>query len=113
MPQVSVSVSVPANGTVENALTGSQFEILPYNALVNFALVQQSGAVGAILADVYSGSDTIMERGPISAAARFPVNPDDYALSDVAAWNERLKIRLTNTTAGAIVVVVGVSLNPL
>lgn len=113
MPSVTVRTSVPANSTVENVLTGSQFEIMPYNGAVAFAMNQQSGAVGDILGDVYSGQDVLQERGPISAQARFPVNPDDFTLSDVAAWNERLKVRLTNTTAGAIVVITVVNITPL
>jgi len=113
MPLVSVSTSVPANSTVENVLSGSQFEIMPYNGQVTFGIVQQSGAVGAVLADVYSGQDVIMERGPISAAARYPQNPEDFTLSDIAAWNERLKVRLTNTTGGAIVVVTSLNIVPM
>jgi len=66
-----------------------------------------------VLADVYSGQDVIQERGPISAAARFPQNPEDFTLSDIAGWNERLKVRLTNTTAGAIVVVTSVNIQPI
>lgn len=110
MPTIKVSTSVPANASVDNVLTGNQYEFLPFNASLDFGIV---AAAAGVLADVYSGSDTLMESGSVSAANRSPLFPDDFDLNDVAAAGERLKVRLRNTTGGAIVVQTTVRINPI
>ena len=112
MPLISDTRSLAANETVNNVLEGSQFEFLPYDAQLDFGIVG-AGALGAILADVYSGQDVLMESGAISVLARFPVFPDDYTLTDVAAGGERIKVRLRNTTGAAIVVSTAVRVTPI
>lgn len=112
MPTVNVRNSMLTGTTVENVLSGSQWEFLPYNASLKFAIVGDA-ASHEVLADVYSGQDVLLESGPISSAARFPVNPDDYTLSDVAAGGERIKIRLRNTGAGTHVVQTSVIIEPI
>lgn len=98
MPVIQSSVSVAAASVNDNILTGSQFEFLPYNAMVEFGL--NGDANGADLrVDVYSGQDVLMEGASMSAQARIPVYPDDYQLTDVAAGGERLKVRVRNTHA--------------
>jgi len=109
MPTIAVSNSVAANSTVDNVLTGNQYEFLPFNALLEFGIV---AAAAGVLTDVYSGSDTLIEAGDVSAANRSPIYPDDYNLTDVAAAGERLKVRLRNTTGGAIVVKTTVRITP-
>jgi len=69
MPLISDSRSVVANTTVDNVLAGSQFEFLPYDAMLEFGIVG-AGALGAILVDVYSGQDVLMEAGVISILGR-------------------------------------------
>jgi hypothetical protein len=110
MPTIKVAPSVAANATVDNALSGSQFEFLPFDASVEFGVV---AAAAGIVMDVYSGADTLIESGVVSAANRSPIYPDDYDLVDAAAAGERLKVRLRNTTGAAIVVNVAVRLTPL
>lgn len=113
MPVISFRESL-VGGATATPLSGSQFEFLPYDAQVEFALNQQSAAINDILATVNSGSDILQEEGPISAQARSPIYPDDFFLDDVAAAGERLKIRLRNTTAATTIVVVGaVRITPL
>jgi len=111
MPLVQNTVSVPANG-IALPLAGSLYEYLPFDADIEIALNQQSGAVGAILATVNSGPDQLMEEGVIGFNARLPVYPDDFFLTDEAAANDRLKISLRNTTGGAIVVAFAVRITP-
>lgn len=111
MPSFSIAQSVPANGTAL-PLSGSLYEYIPFNATIEFAMVQASGAVGAVLATVNSGPDTLMEEGAISAAARYPVYPDDYSLTDQVAQGDRIKIQLRNTTGGIIIVNVVLKITP-
>jgi hypothetical protein len=99
VPIIQNSVSVAAGATNDNVLQGSQFEYLPYNALVEFGL---NGSATGLLADVYSGQDILAESMLMTAQNRVPVYPDDYSLTDVAAAGERLKIRIRNPTGGAI-----------
>jgi hypothetical protein len=110
MPLMQFTGSVAANSTNDNVLTGSQFEYLPYNAALEFGIV---GSAVGLLADAYSGSDLLCEGMAISTANRFPVFPDDYVLTDVAAGGERLKVRLRNTTGGALTFFVAVRITPL
>jgi hypothetical protein len=110
MPTIKVSTSVAANATNDNVLAGNQFEFLPYNARLEFAVV---AAAGGMVMDVYSGSDTLIEAGAVSPANRSPIYPDDFDLVDVAAGGERIKVRLRNTTGAAIVVNTTVRITPV
>jgi hypothetical protein len=101
MPTFQRSVSVPANGTVENLLTGSQYEFAPYNAACEFAIL--SSAPG-IVCDITTGSDVVAESLDVNPANRFPLLPDDFIAQDVVAAGERIKVRARNTTAAAITV---------
>ena len=112
MPLISSTDSVAANATIDNVLAGSQFEFLPFDAALQFGIVG-AGALGAILADVYSGQDVLQESAPISILNRYPVFPEDFTLDDVAAGGERLKVRLRNTTGAAIIVNTVVKVTPI
>lgn len=109
MPTIKVQTSIPANQVVDNVITGNQYEFLPFNALLEFGLV---AAAAGLFCDVYSGSDTLIENGVVSAANRSPLYPDDFDLTDVAAAGERIKVRARNTTAGAIVLNTTVRITP-
>lgn len=110
MPTIKTQVTVPANGTVDNALASNQYEFLPFDAEVEFGIV---GAAVGLVMDVYSGADTMIESGTVSSANRSPIYPDDFDLVDVAAAGERLKVRLRNTTGAGIVANVTVRITPL
>lgn len=110
MPVIQNSVSVAANGVNDNVLAGSQFEFLPYNAKIDFGL---SGGAAGLLVDVFSGQDIVAESFAPPASNRTPVNPDDFTLTDVAAAGERLKIRVRNTTGGALTLFFSVSILPI
>ena len=100
MPVIQGSVSIPAATVVDNVLTGSQFEFLPYDASLEFGLVGDANAADLRL-DVYSGQDTLAENMQPSAANRTPIFPDDFTLTDIAAGGERIKVRARNLNAGA------------
>lgn len=101
MPSVSLVNSIATLVTVENILTGSQFEFLPFDAFLEFGLVGD-GVVGDFVVDVYSGQDVLLESGLVSILDRQPVYPDDFSLNDVAGAGERIKIRVRNTSAGTL-----------
>jgi len=112
MPLIQGSTSIPASSVNDNVLTGSQFEYLPFDALVEFGLAGDANGADLRL-DVYSGQDVLTEQMQPSTQNRLPVYPDDFILQDVAAAGERLKIRVRNTSAaGARVINFAVRITP-
>jgi len=112
MPLISKRIVLAASSSA-SALTDDQFEYLPYNALVEFAMLADATGV---LATIFSGSDLLMDEGPVplgSAINVFPKFPDDYHLTDVAAGGERLKIRLRDTSAAQRIVTIGVRISQI
>lgn len=110
MPIIKKSAAVLTGATVDNVLTGSAFEILPYNANVRYAI---NGSATGFVATVQSGSDVLMEESPINIQNRFGVFPDDFDLSDVAGVGERQIVKLRNTSAGTLTYFVTLQVDPL
>ncbi|MDE2215516.1 MAG: hypothetical protein KGJ95_10525 [Candidatus Omnitrophica bacterium] len=110
MPVIQGSVSVSASSVVDNVITGSQFEFLPYNAHLDFGLV---GSATGLVCDVYTGQHTITEALAPSTQNRVPVYPDDFTLQDVAGAGERVKIRVRNTTAGTLTLFYTMKITPV
>ena len=104
MPSIRVTSTLAA-GAVVSPLIGNQYEYLPFNARVQFALVETTPvAIGDVQATVYSGTDVLQQAGPISIKpAGNAVLPDDFLLDDVAAAGERLNVQLTSALGAAIV----------
>jgi len=109
MPMIQVTGSVAANSSNDNVIQGSQYEFVQRRSALDFGLV---GSAAGLVADVYSGQDMLCEGMALSTANRFPVFPDDYTLSDVAGLGERLKVRIRNTTGGALTYFVAIRLTP-
>ena len=110
MPTISKLTALPANGTV-NPFTGDQYELIPFNAYLEFAAVAEATGV---LVTTFSGTDLLCQSQPASqrAAGVPPVYPDDFQVTDVARYNERIQSSLQNTTAGAINVRTVVKITP-
>lgn len=95
------SVSVAANSSSGNVLAGSQIEIPERPSKVKFfATASATGIVGSISA----GTRQLMEESHVSEANRFPQDPEDRILQDVAMANQRLSLIFRNTTGGALTV---------
>lgn len=104
MPQLRFSSSVAANQLGFNPITGWQYEYLPWPAQV--ILLLRTTAVG-LVCTVYSGSETIEEAGPIQSGGTAGVTPSELntpATSFLAAAGDRLKLKIDNTTGGALTV---------
>lgn len=113
MPAIQGSVSIAASSVNDNVLSGSQFEFMPYNGMLEFGLAGDANG-GDLRVDVYSGQDVLMENAPMSVQARIPIYPDDFSLTDVAAAGERIKVRVRNTSAaGARVIYFAVRITPV
>jgi hypothetical protein len=113
MPLIRVRTTLAAGGTAY-PLQGSQYEFLPFDAFVEFAILALAAA-DVVNATVFSGSDVLMQGSQIDykLAAGVIVYPEDYNLSDVAAAGERLSIELTELAAGTPSVRTSVRITPL
>jgi hypothetical protein len=83
-------------------LQGSQYEYLPFPALLEIALVSvDPTGTNALEATVYSGSDLLQEQSEVDVkTTRNAIYPDDFTLTDVAAAGERIGVQL-NAVASA------------
>jgi hypothetical protein len=101
-------------GLKANPLVGSQYEYLPFDALVEIAILAVSAGAAAVEATMFSGTDVLLEDSPVPVVtAGGPKYPDDYDVRDVAAQGERLGLTLRNTTAVASDVTTVVKITPL
>jgi hypothetical protein len=99
MPIIQGTTSTAAGAATSNVLAGSVYEYLPFDCLVEIGVVDDTN--GEQRVTILSGSDVLMEESPVSIQNRFPVYPDDYAVSDYAQAGDRLVIRTRNTGAAA------------
>ena len=113
MPIIQKRGSGIADGATVYPLQGSQYEYLPFDAAVEFAILADTGDVW--LASVFSGSDVLMQNSQVDelALASPIVYPDHFTLQDVAAAGERLGIELTNNTGAVADYRVVVRITPL
>jgi len=98
MPTVRVASTNLAANSTNYPLSGSQYEYLPFNARVEFAVIANAAGVDVT---VYSGSDVLQQSGPATVKATPPVYPDDFLLDDVAMAGERLSVVLRETAGVA------------
>lgn len=110
MPVIQKKSAAVAAGAVVEPLTGSLYEYLPWNCKVDFGIV---ASAAGFQCDVISGQDILAESMEPPTTNRYPINPDDFTLTDVAGAGERLKVRCRNTTAGALDLFTSVILTPL
>jgi len=98
MPTIRVTTTnLAANGQAF-PLQGNQYEFLPFNARVEFAIVANAAGIDVT---VYSGSDVLQQNGPATVKATPPLYPDDFLLDDVAMAGERLNVVLRETAGVA------------
>lgn len=103
MPSIKVDVPVGlAAGATSNPLAGSQYERLPFNAHVAFAIFK-AAAADIVRASIFSGSDVLMEDADLDQlAVGTPIKPsEDMQVSDVAMAGEKLGLRIRNAAAVA------------
>jgi len=104
--------SVAANTTVDNVLAGKLEEFLRAPSQITLHAIAQ--AVGVRISLVVGG-EVALDDQEISARAGAiaTIIPDDYVVSTAGFANDRLILRLRNTTGAAIVVNSRLETNPL
>lgn len=112
MPVIATRTTMTANGQA-SPLQGDQYEYLPFNALVEFAILADTGA--SVRSTVYSGSDLLKaaSQADILAVASPIIWPDHYTLNDIARRGERLGVTLQEFAAGTPVVRTQVRITPV
>lgn len=114
MPTINKRVSLGANEQA-NPLSGSQYEFLPFNALVEAAILANTG--GEVEAYMSSGTDILLENAQVDElAVASPVQyPEHFTIQDVAAAGERigLSVREIGGNVGPTIVRVSVRITPL
>ena len=110
MPVIQKEISIAANSSNENILSGSAFEFLRGNAVVSIGL---TGSATGLVANIQSGADIVLEESPLEIKTTFPVIPDEMYYNDVGVLGDRLVIRVRNTTGGALTVRAIVQITPL
>jgi len=111
MPTIRVTKVLDA-GVPFFPLQGNQYEYLPFNARVEFAILEISAVlIGDITATVFSGTDILQQSSLVDGEVDGrPKYPDDFLLDDVAAAGERLSVELnTPTAAGTVTTVVKIT----
>lgn len=113
MPIVTYSTALAAGASVD-VMQNSIYQILPWNAACEFAAL---ASAAGLTWQVSTGPNILAEAGTpfgvVTAAGVFPKYPDEFHLTDVAGWNQRVKVLITNPTGGALTPFVVVRLTPL
>ncbi len=112
MPTIRRTSVIAANGSV-NPLQGSQYEYLPFNAMVEVAILAIADSVAQ--ASVFSGSDVLLQNEVVDglALANPIVYPDHFEINDVAAAGERLGVTLTDISGAGTTVRTVVRITPV
>lgn len=109
---IKISTALAAVGDTGFPLRGNQYEILPFDAVSEFAVTTD---VAVVNATVYSGTDLLQQSAPLDvlAAASPQVYPDHFILKDAAARGERLSVDLIKISGAASAVRTQVNITPL
>lgn len=95
--------TVAASTTVTNLVSGSKFEFLARNSVVEVFACQDTAGAGAVLMDVSFGN--VLEGDSLSVptftADHGPDRDKHKLISAVAQAGDRLQIKVVNTDAGA------------
>jgi len=101
MPTVMKEVTVAANSTTDNVFSGSAFEFARNAQLVSIGV---AAAATGVFITFSSGADVVVEESPAPIATRYPIIPDEFYASDVAAPGDRYVLRARNSTGAGIIV---------
>lgn len=112
MPTIRRTNVLAANAQA-NPLQGSQYEYLPFDAMVEFAILAIAASVAT--ASVFSGSDVLMQNETVDglALANPIIYPDHYEIRDVAAAGERLGVTVADISGAGTTVRTVVRITPM
>lgn len=101
MPTMTATNAALGAGATESPLAGKLYEFVPPpGAGISVAI---NGSAVGLTGTVTIGGRTILDNEPCGLANRFPIVPDDYIVAgEPGLGGERVIIRVTNPTGGAL-----------
>jgi len=113
MPSIVVNTVDAADGSTTSPLTGSQYEYLPFDAFVEFAIYADTADVFTV--SCFSGTDVLLQSSPmpILATATPILYPRHFYLNDTALAGERLGVQAVNGTGAVASMRTQVRITPL
>lgn len=112
MPFIQETTVLAANARA-NPLQGNQYEFLPFDAMVEFAV--KAIAASAAEGTIFSGSDILMQNATLDGLALATpfTYPEDFTVSDIAAAGERLNVQIRDISGAGTTVRTQVRITPL
>jgi hypothetical protein len=99
---VQLAVSIPANSTTENVLTGNRYERSPFE--IGKGAIFCAGSAAGLQAELNIGGRSVTPPTTVNAQNRLPVVPDDLLIDEwLVSTGELIQVRVQNTTGGALV----------
>lgn len=97
------SVSIAANDTTENVLTNERIVQSPITGRLSLYMQSNGANPGEIKAAFFVNSDEVLIESDIGVEDRMPEqDKDGYFYGVSVRQGDRLTLRVTNTTAGAL-----------
>lgn len=112
MPTISGRNVLATGTTVQNVLSGSQYELAPFDGTIEIGC---RANVNLVTCAIFSGPDVLQEPGgfvPLAAVDTAPSYPDDYHWEDEVAEGDRLKLSFVNGNAASATVMWALRLTP-
>jgi len=101
---------VAAGATSGNVLVGDIIEFPERPSKIR--IYATASAVGMV-SSARAGSRTLMSESAVSQANRFPLDPDDRMIQDVAMPGQRLQLEFRNPTGGGLTYFYAVDSDPI
>lgn len=101
MPSILTELSIAANATNANIITGSAYEFSRGAGVMSLGLTQS--ATG-LVANVQAGAEIVAEAFNVPIATRYPIIPDEMYFAAALSPGDRIVERVQNTTAGALTI---------
>ena len=94
------SVSVAANATNNNILSGQRYERPPFNS---YGTLYACGSAAGLTAEINVGGRSVTPAINVGTQNHFPIVPDDMLIDSWEAVKDQLiQITVANTTGGAL-----------
>ena len=112
MPVVvpALALSVAANSTSANVMSGSLYEVLARPSIVEFGM---TASAAGLLATIMLGGEVLMQDQEISGASRYPIVPDDWILKAAGRAGAKIYITYRNRTGSALTVTQVLNITPV
>lgn len=115
MPALTRVQALTANQRGYNPLAGWQYEYAPYRALVRI-LCNHNGAAGTVLHSVFTGSQNVVERGPLSGggtAGTLPPTLTYNPIEFIVEPGDRIQMSIDETAGATPTVNTFVAIDPV